>query len=76
MFDYSVKLCMQPPSPSSQVQLDAKRQRPYEALLRPGIPPQILLEIFPGKSSPPLREDDKDGHYSFILGENLSSRCE
>ncbi|KAG9132961.1 hypothetical protein Leryth_021849 [Lithospermum erythrorhizon] len=25
--------------------------------------------------SPPLREDDKDGHYMFELGENLTSRC-
>lgn len=25
--------------------------------------------------SPPWREDDKDGHYMFSLGENLTSRC-
>lgn len=25
--------------------------------------------------SPPWREDDKDGHYMFELGENLTSRC-
>ncbi|KAG9156546.1 hypothetical protein Leryth_006538 [Lithospermum erythrorhizon] len=25
--------------------------------------------------SPPLRADDKDGHYMFELGENLTSRC-
>lgn len=25
--------------------------------------------------SPPWREDDKDGHYVFSLGENLTSRC-
>lgn len=25
--------------------------------------------------SPPLRDDDKDGHYMFALGENLTSRC-
>lgn len=25
--------------------------------------------------SPPWREDDKDGHYIFALGENLTSRC-
>ena len=25
--------------------------------------------------SPPWREDDKDGHYMFALGENLTSRC-
>ncbi|KAH1202049.1 Serine/threonine-protein kinase AFC2 [Glycine max] len=26
--------------------------------------------------SPPWRDDDKDGHYMFALGENLTSRCE
>lgn len=26
-------------------------------------------------ASPPWREDDKDGHYMFALGENLTSRC-
>lgn len=25
--------------------------------------------------SPPWRGDDKDGHYTFDLGENLTSRC-
>ncbi|CAN6447480.1 unnamed protein product [Victoria cruziana] len=25
--------------------------------------------------SPPWRDDDKDGHYMFALGENLTSRC-
>lgn len=25
--------------------------------------------------SPPRREDEKDGHYKFELGENLTSRC-
>lgn len=27
------------------------------------------------KGSPPWRDDDKDGHYMFALGENLTSRC-
>lgn len=26
------------------------------------------------KGSPPWRDDDKDGHYVFSLGENLTSR--
>lgn len=26
--------------------------------------------------SPPLREDDRDGHYVFSLRENLTPRCE
>lgn len=25
--------------------------------------------------SPPWRPDDKDGHYIFAIGENLTSRC-
>jgi len=25
--------------------------------------------------SPPWRDDDKDGHYTFAVGENLTSRC-
>lgn len=25
--------------------------------------------------SPPWREDNKDGHYMFAIGENLTSRC-
>jgi dual-specificity kinase len=25
--------------------------------------------------SPPLREDDKDGHYVFAVGDNLTPRC-
>jgi dual-specificity kinase len=27
------------------------------------------------KGSPPWRDDDKDGHYIFALGDNLTSRC-
>lgn len=26
-------------------------------------------------ASPPWREDDKDGHYMFAVGDNLTSRC-
>ncbi len=26
-------------------------------------------------ASPPWHEDDKDGHYMFELGENITSRC-
>lgn len=29
----------------------------------------------PRFASPPLREDDKDGHYVFAVGDNLTSRC-
>lgn len=28
------------------------------------------------RASPPWRDDDKDGHYTFELGENLTPRCE
>ena len=27
------------------------------------------------RGSPPWRDDDKDGHYMFELGENLTTRC-
>ena len=26
-------------------------------------------------ATPPIREDDKDGHYVFLVGDNLTSRC-
>lgn len=29
----------------------------------------------PRDGSPPMREDDKDGHYVFAVGDNLTSRC-
>ena len=29
----------------------------------------------PRDGSPPLREDDKDGHFVFAVGDNLTSRC-
>ena len=29
----------------------------------------------PRDGCPPLREDDKDGHYVFAVGDNLTSRC-
>mmetsp|Transcript_29020 Transcript_29020/g.64016 ORF Transcript_29020/g.64016 Transcript_29020/m.64016 type:complete len:454 (-) Transcript_29020:627-1988(-) len=45
-------------------------------VLRPGIPAATPTSVcrFAEKLSPPLREDDKDGHYVYELGENLSSR--
>lgn len=35
----------------------------------------LFLKGVARNGSPPLREDDKDGHYIFELGENLTSRC-
>jgi hypothetical protein len=32
---------------------------------------QELLRL----ATPPLREDDKDGHYVFAVGDNLTPRC-
>lgn len=29
----------------------------------------------PRLGSPPLREDDRDGHYVFAVGDNLTPRC-
>ncbi|PON64289.1 GPCR kinase [Parasponia andersonii] len=36
--------------------------------------PSLFLKGLTQKGSPPWREDDKDGHYMFALGENLTSR--
>jgi dual-specificity kinase len=38
----------------------------------------ITNSLFKGvarNGSPPWRDDDKDGHYMFELGDNLTSRC-
>jgi hypothetical protein len=31
--------------------------------------------FYNGNGSPPWRPDDKDGHYVFAIGENLTPRC-
>ncbi|EXB82490.1 Serine/threonine-protein kinase AFC2 [Morus notabilis] len=36
--------------------------------------PGLFVKGLTQKGSPPWREDDKDGHYMFALGENLTSR--
>lgn len=33
------------------------------------------VQVMPRYASPPIREDDKDGHYVFAVGDNLTSRC-
>lgn len=45
-------------------------------------PPRVLPDhtslFFKGldqKGSPPWRDDDKDGHYMFAVGDNLTPRC-
>ncbi|XP_022856390.1 serine/threonine-protein kinase AFC1-like [Olea europaea var. sylvestris] len=35
----------------------------------------IYYKGVPHNGSPPWRSDDKDGHYAFAIGENLTSRC-
>ena len=35
----------------------------------------LLVKGLAEKGSPQWREDDKDGHYMFALGDNLTSRC-
>lgn len=44
---------------------------------RPGVPAPTRLSafVFADRPSPPSRDPDRDGHYVFELGENLSSRC-
>ena len=36
----------------------------------------LCTQVARGGVSPPWREDDRDGHYVFDLGENLTRRCE
>ena len=38
-------------------------------------PPSSLYKGVARNGSPPWRDDDKDGHYMFELGDNLTSRC-
>ena len=54
-----------PPTPEKRV------------VARPGVPAPTRLSAFvvPDRPSPVQRLPDKDGHYVFELGENLSSRC-
>lgn len=35
----------------------------------------VFYSGVPRNTSPPWRPDDKDGHYVFAIGENLTSRC-
>lgn len=35
----------------------------------------IYYKGIPRNGSPPWRPDDKDGHYVFAIGENLTPRC-
>lgn len=41
--------------------------------IRQGNQPQDVSERY---ITPPLRDDDREGHYVFSLGENLTTRCE
>jgi hypothetical protein len=36
----------------------------------------LCTQVARGGASPPWREDDRDGHFVFYLGENLTRRCE
>ena len=35
----------------------------------------MFYRELPRNGSPPWRPDDKDGHYVFAIGENLTPRC-
>lgn len=35
----------------------------------------MFYGVIPHTGSPPWRPDDKDGHYVFAIGENLTPRC-
>uniref|UniRef100_A0A7S0S3R3 Protein kinase domain-containing protein n=1 Tax=Chlamydomonas leiostraca TaxID=1034604 RepID=A0A7S0S3R3_9CHLO len=66
--------CKRTRGSSEAENVQGKRVR--QEILRPGIPPATPTNSFrvPDRPSPPLREDDKDGHYVYELGENLTSR--
>ncbi|KAK9822367.1 hypothetical protein WJX81_002518 [Elliptochloris bilobata] len=60
---------------------DEKRPRTEEPLLqqpvvRPGVPAPTDTRAFvvPDRPSPPFREDSKDGHFVYELGDNMTSR--
>lgn len=38
-------------------------------------PSSLFVKDITRNGSPPWREDDKDGHYMFEIGDNLTSRC-
>lgn len=38
-------------------------------------PSSLFVKGFNRNGSPPWREDDKDGHYMFEIGDNITSRC-
>eukprot|EP00882_Tetradesmus_deserticola_P015328 GHRQ01016326.1.p3 GENE.GHRQ01016326.1~~GHRQ01016326.1.p3 ORF type:complete len:152 (+),score=41.20 GHRQ01016326.1:849-1304(+) len=61
---------------SDSAEQQVERFRHCQQVLRPGIPNPIRLSAFKlaDKPSPPLRGDDKEGHYNYELGENISSR--
>jgi dual-specificity kinase len=40
-----------------------------------GLPPASYFNGAGRVASPPWREDDKDGHFQFDLGENITPRC-
>mmetsp|Transcript_10820 Transcript_10820/g.32467 ORF Transcript_10820/g.32467 Transcript_10820/m.32467 type:complete len:449 (-) Transcript_10820:2900-4246(-) len=63
------------PSPEPQPQ-EPPDKRQKRAVARPGVPPPTRLSSFivPNRPSPPLRGADKDGHFVFELGDNISSR--
>lgn len=68
-------------SPGPASVRDDKRRKKQEAtqvvkVLRPGVPAPVSTKayIFPDRPSAPHRGDDKEGHYQYELGDNLTSR--
>ncbi|CAK0785347.1 hypothetical protein CVIRNUC_008554 [Coccomyxa viridis] len=71
------------PSNADDVQRVQKRPRLHQEprkvrqrIERPGIPAPTRTSAFvvPDRPSPPYREDDKEGHFVYELGDNLTSR--
>eukprot|EP00798_Chlamydomonas_sp_ICE-L_P023287 gene23287-30523_t len=59
----------------ADVQIEHFKRRRKD-VVRPGIPTETHPSSFvvPDRPSPPLRDDDPDGHYTYVLGDSLSSR--
>ncbi|GJM99570.1 hypothetical protein PR202_ga16684 [Eleusine coracana subsp. coracana] len=70
-----------PPATEAQIRtLCGQEVGDVASLLLPAHPsdrtcPSLLPKGVARNASPPWREDDKDGHYVFAVGENLTSRC-
>uniref|UniRef100_A0A453EZT2 Protein kinase domain-containing protein n=1 Tax=Aegilops tauschii subsp. strangulata TaxID=200361 RepID=A0A453EZT2_AEGTS len=59
---------------SESMESSRSRKRTRQELDSAGDPPPEREVVARGGASPPWRDDDRDGHYVFDLGENLTRR--